>query len=47
MYEQIIRFVRLEDLNWCKTAAPIGLVSAHSPARRMRTISVTETINEL
>lgn len=23
---QIIRFVRLEALNWCKTAAPIGLV---------------------
>ena len=24
---QIIRFVRLEALNWCKTAVPIGLVS--------------------
>ena len=47
MYEQIIRFVRLEALNWCKTAVPIGLVSACFPARRMRTISVTETVNEL
>ena len=47
MNEQTIRFVRLEAQNWCKTAVPIGLVSAHSPARRMRTISVTETINEL
>ena len=25
--QQIIRFVRLEALNWCKTAIPIGLVS--------------------
>ena len=25
--QQIIRFVRLEALNWCKTAVPIGLVS--------------------
>ena len=24
--QQIIRFVRLEALNWCKTAVPIGLV---------------------
>ena len=24
--QQIIRFVRLESLNWCKTAVPIGLV---------------------
>ena len=23
--QQIIRFVRLEALNWCKTAIPIGL----------------------
>ena len=45
--QQIIRFVRLEALNWCKTAVPIGLVSACFPARRMRTISVTETVNEL
>lgn len=25
--QQIIRFVRLEALNWCKTATPIGLIS--------------------
>ena len=25
--QQIIRFVRLEALNWCKTAVPIGLIS--------------------
>lgn len=25
--QQIIRFVRLEALNWCKTAVPVGLVS--------------------
>ena len=24
--QQIIRFVRLEALNWCKTAVPIGLI---------------------
>ncbi len=24
--QQIIRFVRLEALNWCKTAVPIGVV---------------------
>ena len=24
--QQIIRFVRLEALNWCKTAIPIGLI---------------------
>lgn len=25
--QQIIRFVRLEALNWCKTAVPVGLIS--------------------
>ncbi|MFM9587305.1 FtsX-like permease family protein, partial [Streptomyces caniscabiei] len=24
--KQIIRFVRLEALNWCKTAVPVGLI---------------------
>lgn len=24
--QQIVRFIRLEALNWCKTAVPIGLV---------------------
>lgn len=23
--QQIVRFIRLEALNWCKTAVPIGL----------------------
>ncbi len=25
--QQIIRYVRLEALNWCKTAVPVGLVT--------------------
>ncbi len=24
--QQIIRFVKLEALNWCKTAVPIGII---------------------
>ncbi len=31
---QIIRFVRLEALNWCRTAIPIGLIGAPFPGGR-------------
>ena len=47
--QQIIRFVRLEALNWCKTAVPIGVVTvflaAQSPAKRAAKVSPISAVS--
>ena len=52
--QQIIRFVRLEALNWCKTAIPMGcalvgvitvFIAAHSPAKQAAMVSPAAAVS--